>query len=132
MMNRHKEQGSQLVEFALVLPVILLLILGIIQFGWIFHQQIQIDNAVRLGARSAAVGDSNSAIIQDMQNECSFLLSESSITIDVFDTAGNNVGDPEDRTPSYHIRVQINIDAENLIPMPTIISLHAEAEFRIE
>lgn len=53
---RKNEKGQTLVEFALVLPVLLLLVMGVIQFGIIFSAQIALTNAAREGARAAAVG----------------------------------------------------------------------------
>jgi Flp pilus assembly protein TadG len=44
-----------MVEFALVLPVVLLLLMGIIQFGIVFNDYIQVTSAAREGARKAAV-----------------------------------------------------------------------------
>lgn len=49
------EQGSSAVEFALVMPVLVLLISGIIGFGFVFSQQIALGNAARQAARSLAV-----------------------------------------------------------------------------
>ena len=52
----HKrERGQALVEFALVLPVLLVLLCGIIDFGWLYYNQITLNNAAREGARYAAV-----------------------------------------------------------------------------
>ncbi len=50
-----QQEGQSAVEFALILPVLLLIVLGIIQFGLIFSAQISLENAVREGARTAAV-----------------------------------------------------------------------------
>jgi Flp pilus assembly protein TadG len=44
-----------MVEFALVLPLLLLLVLGIIQFGILFNNYVTLTDAVRAGARQAAV-----------------------------------------------------------------------------
>ena len=44
-----------MVEFALVIPLLLLLIFGIIQFGMLFHNYLALTDAVRVGARQAAV-----------------------------------------------------------------------------
>ena len=44
-----------MVEFAIVLPVLLLIVLGIIQFGFLFKDYIALTDAVRVGARQAAV-----------------------------------------------------------------------------
>ncbi len=42
-------------EFALVLPLMMLILLGIVQFGMVFKQYITLTDAVREGARKAAV-----------------------------------------------------------------------------
>ncbi len=47
------EKGAQLVEFALVLPLLLLVMLGIAEFGFIFHRFEVLTNAAREGARIA-------------------------------------------------------------------------------
>ncbi len=43
-------------EFALVLPILALLLFGVIQFGIVFNNYIQLTDAVRAGARQGAVG----------------------------------------------------------------------------
>jgi Flp pilus assembly protein TadG len=50
------ERGQTLVEFALVLPILSLLLLGVIQFGVAFNNYITLTDAVRAGARKGAVG----------------------------------------------------------------------------
>jgi Flp pilus assembly protein TadG len=54
-----KESGQTLVEFALILPILLLLIFGAIEFGRVFHATHVITSAAREGARAAAVGKPN-------------------------------------------------------------------------
>jgi TadE-like protein len=44
------------VEFALLLPLLILLLFGLIQFGAAFNTRIQATNAAREGARRAVVG----------------------------------------------------------------------------
>jgi Flp pilus assembly protein TadG len=44
-----------MVEFALVLPILLLLVMGIIQFGILFNNYVALTDGVRAGARQAAV-----------------------------------------------------------------------------
>jgi Flp pilus assembly protein TadG len=51
----RKEHGQALVEFALVAPVLLLLLFGIVQFGIAFNNSISLTDAVRAGARAAVV-----------------------------------------------------------------------------
>ena len=56
------QQGASVVEFALVLPLLLILVFGIIEASWAFAQQNDVRHGAREGARAAAVnvGDSNS------------------------------------------------------------------------
>jgi len=55
-LNRSgKERGQTMAEFALVLPVFALLLFGVIQFGIVFNNYLALTDAVRAGARTAAV-----------------------------------------------------------------------------
>ncbi len=47
------EQAQGMLEFALVLPILLFLVMGIIDFGFIFSSRIAIANAARTGVRYA-------------------------------------------------------------------------------
>jgi Flp pilus assembly protein TadG len=49
----HSEHGQAAVEFALVVPVLLLLLLGIIQGGIVFHNYLTVTDAARAAARQA-------------------------------------------------------------------------------
>jgi Flp pilus assembly protein TadG len=51
-----RDRGAAAVEFALLLPVLLLLIFGIIDFGRALNAQITLTQAAREGARLAATG----------------------------------------------------------------------------
>jgi Flp pilus assembly protein TadG len=52
---RKNQQGQAMVEFAIVLPVLLLLVLGLMQFGLAYFHHLTVTDAVRAGARQAAV-----------------------------------------------------------------------------
>jgi Flp pilus assembly protein TadG len=49
------DEAAQLVEFALVLPMLLLVVLGIAEFGFIFQRYEVVTNAAREGARMAVL-----------------------------------------------------------------------------
>lgn len=53
--RRDGERGQALVEFALVLPLLVLLLFAVIQFGIVYNNYITLTDAVRAGARKAAV-----------------------------------------------------------------------------
>jgi len=48
------ERGSALVEFALVAPLLLMLIFGMIAFGMVLYNQLALTNATNLGAQALA------------------------------------------------------------------------------
>lgn len=57
----RSESGQALVEFVLVAPLLLMLVLGIAQFGITFNNAITLTDAVRAGARAAVVSDPSGA-----------------------------------------------------------------------
>jgi Flp pilus assembly protein TadG len=61
MIRRRKislraQNGQTMAEFALVLPLLAMLLFGVIQFGIAFNNYITLTDAVRAGARKGAVG----------------------------------------------------------------------------
>ena len=50
------DRGAAAVEFALVMPLLLLLVFGIIDFGRAYNMQIMLTQAAREGVRVAALG----------------------------------------------------------------------------
>ncbi|MBP1949285.1 TadE/TadG family type IV pilus assembly protein [Virgibacillus litoralis] len=56
------QKGQSLVETALILPILLLLVFGITDFGRIFHAYLTLDHAGREAARTAAIGSADSVI----------------------------------------------------------------------
>lgn len=50
------EKGASAVEFAIILPILIILIFAIVQFGIAYNKYIAVTHAVREGARLAAVG----------------------------------------------------------------------------
>ncbi len=55
LFRRDREKGAAAVEFAIILPIFVLLIFGTMETGWFFAQQVEMRNAVREGARLAVV-----------------------------------------------------------------------------
>lgn len=61
--RNNSGKGQSLVETAIVLPLILLLLMGIIDFGLLFNNYIVISNASREAARKGALGGSDGDIL---------------------------------------------------------------------
>jgi Flp pilus assembly protein TadG len=51
----RREEGAALFEFALLMPILVILLLGIIEFGWLFAQMNEIRHVAQEGARWGAV-----------------------------------------------------------------------------
>lgn len=51
---RHSERGVAAVEFAIILPIFLLVLFGIVEFGGMMYDQQIIETAAREGARWGA------------------------------------------------------------------------------
>jgi Flp pilus assembly protein TadG len=60
-LRKHKN-GTALVEMALVLPLLLLLVFGMIDFGLVIKDRMALIQAAREGARIAAIGDTTANI----------------------------------------------------------------------
>lgn len=67
----HDERGQALLEMALVLPVLVLLLLGIIDLGRILFHEQAVTAAARDAARYASVGATDTQIGQALQADMS-------------------------------------------------------------
>jgi len=65
---RRDERGTTLVEFALVLPVLALVLFSILQFGLLFFNYIDLTSAGRDGARVAAVSRAKTDGVQAIKD----------------------------------------------------------------
>lgn len=57
MIRRTRRRGANVIEFALTLPVFLLMIFGLIEFGYFFGRQAVLDVAILEGTRAGAIVD---------------------------------------------------------------------------
>ena len=56
LQRRRGDDGASAVEFALVLPILVMLVFGIISFGIVFAQKLALANSTREAARASVVG----------------------------------------------------------------------------
>lgn len=66
--RRERERGASAVELAIVLPVLLLVVGGIIDFGRMFAAQMQVTQAAREGARMVALNYSAADVSTRVNN----------------------------------------------------------------
>ncbi|MEI8240018.1 MAG: TadE/TadG family type IV pilus assembly protein [Actinomycetota bacterium] len=60
--RRHEDHGAAMVEMALILPLLVMLLVGIVQFGLAYSSKVSIQAAAREGARALALGESTAAV----------------------------------------------------------------------
>jgi Flp pilus assembly protein TadG len=91
----RNEEGQAMVEFAMILPILITLVFGIIQFGILFNHSLTLTDAVRTGARQAAVsrtlpGDPVQAAKDRVKSAAagSLTLTDSDITVTPKDLSG--------------------------------------------
>lgn len=68
--GKRSQQGAAAVEFALILPIFLLLLFGMIEYGWILTNQIVLTHAVSEGARAAVKVEEDEAETFAKQSVC--------------------------------------------------------------
>lgn len=69
----RRRKGEAIVEFAVVLPILILIVLGIAVMGKMYFDYLTVQNAAREGARAAAVGKSDSEIVQIVKDRARLL-----------------------------------------------------------
>jgi Flp pilus assembly protein TadG len=79
------ERGATAVEFALLAPLFIMLLFGIISFGLVFAQQLGLSNGARQGARTGVVsGTTCKQIYKDAQDAAGTVgMSGSNVTVSI-------------------------------------------------
>jgi len=85
------KRGQAVVEFALILPVLMLLVVGILEFGIIMNQYMVVNEAAREGARSAALGNTN-ATVTAIATAAASPINTSQLTVAISPTASRTSG----------------------------------------
>jgi Flp pilus assembly protein TadG len=104
------EQGQTAVEFALVAPFIVVLLLAVIQFGIAFHNYVTITDAARAGARKAIVARFSGGSIDDAKQavrDSASQLDQSKLNVDVADPQWSTPGSVVTVTATYPYTINI-------------------------
>lgn len=120
-----RDRGAVMVEFALILPLLLMLVIGIIQFGFALNAQVAIQAAAREGARVAAVGGDGMAAAEDSLGE---MPQVADFAVDPIDPCSSSVDDDD---------VVVRVSAQYPFSIPFVpnlgsVTLRATAKMRCE
>jgi Flp pilus assembly protein TadG len=80
------EAGQSIVEAAFVIPLFILILCGILDFGWIFTNQLMVNNCSREGARYAVVHSDEmdlTSLITSRVLSTSGIMDTTNLTVDV-------------------------------------------------
>jgi len=91
--NRYirDRRGQAIVEMALILPVFIVLLLGMLYSGLVLQDYITLTEAARAGARVAAVGGNDTAVITAIDKAAPNILPARLTTTIVGNAAGSSV-----------------------------------------
>jgi len=98
-------RGQTIVEFALLAPIIILLIAAIIDFGMTMDRRLVLQHAAREGARMAAVNDDIDAVCDRIVDQGQGTVERDEVTFEYEDLDDNgeyNAGDNVKITLPYH------------------------------
>ncbi len=125
----NSQQGQALVELALVLPILLMLLFGIIEFGRIYGAYMVIGNLSRESARYGVVGHDDGQIRNLIISRRAWL-DESKLTINISPPyAERDKGDSLEVTIDYPVNLLMPIIAD-ILPNP--VELSVQCFMRVE
>jgi Flp pilus assembly protein TadG len=118
--ERHRgDSGAAAVEFALVLPLLLLLVVGMLDFGMTYNHWISLTNLAHEGARLAAVGPATAGDVKTLA--ASYGLDPAKVTAAVASATSGSLGKYWTVTVTYPYELTI----PGLVPSDGVITATA-------
>ena len=134
---RQPRRGQALVEFALVLPLLMLVLFGIVEFGRAWNAKQVLTDAAREGARLAVVGDPTITLTSQVDARVKEKIARggfdtTQVTVaypDGFKTGTGNITSVEVSMPYRFVVIQ---RLANLVTNNGVITLRTTARMRNE
>ena len=123
------EKGQSLIEFSIILPLLLLVVMGMVEFGMMLNSYLAINNAAREGARAGIVGCSDVEIESIVITASPVLNTENLIVTVTPDYASRNSGDTLTVRVVYNYHLTVPI-ISGIFNNPVI--MNAQVSMRIE
>ena len=136
--GQRDEKGQALVEFALLVPIFLMLLFAIVDFGMGFHSWITVTNSAREGARLGAVHATTEKIIERVEDTTTLINEDTNM--EVFVTNAADAGGQ----PGESVVVKVDYDYDLITPLASLVAfisgdiigptltLSSTAEMRLE
>lgn len=98
LLKKRRESGQSVVELALTLPLLLLLICGMIELGWLASNRLVLDNITREGVRAGIVATSAATNTSDVIARINgmkpdYMINDIGITVTYSDSSNFREGD---------------------------------------
>jgi Flp pilus assembly protein TadG len=121
---KKRQKGQSLVEFSLMLPVFLILVFGIIDFGMGLRAYITVAQATREGARFASIGNPGGGSGVCTSTTSGTAHAKACAAMGGLDAteATVNVTYPNGQVPGQSVRVAATYDYEYITPLSAVIN----------
>lgn len=139
--RRRGEHGAAAVEFALVLPILVVLFFGIVNVGFVLAQQLSLSNSARQAARFAVV-DVEGRVCGDIEDEArgaaeTLGMEASDPTYALTGATGPCERPCADATSTTDLTVTLSYHSEFVVPIPipgvpSGVDIDGEGVFRCE
>ena len=115
---RGDRRGAALVELAIVMPILCLLTLGLMEYGWVFMKISQVNQAARYGVRIAVRPD---ATTENVESAVASLMTQAGIKSSDYTVTYSDIAVAVGQPVSVHVTVnydKITLTGTGLVPLP--------------
>lgn len=127
----RRESGQSLVEFAIIVPVLLILVFGIIDFGMGLRAYITVTQATREGARYASVGNAAGTFSSGGTGDCDGSTSTTAVGrvcnamsgLNLINLTSVSVTYPGGAASGQSVRVAAQYRYEYITPVRTLVNV---------
>jgi Flp pilus assembly protein TadG len=136
LFGRRSESGTAAIEFGMFIPVLLILLTGTVELGFLMYEAMQVNNAVEAGALYAAKNGFNAASITSAVTNASVLPTGLNTltatpaptqfcgcpTVTGITNSGTCVNPPacaDGSTPGTYVQINAALTHTIIIPAPT-------------
>lgn len=126
----RSRRGASAIELAMVLPLLVYVAMGTVEYSWFLYQRTQVVHAVREGVRLAAVSELDAspapdtlatARTADVLDERGFAAGDVTIGTSYLDLTGDGAGTPD--TLTLNVTVVYQPIAAGLVPTPASMTV---------
>ncbi len=111
-------RGQAILEFAIITPLLLLFLFGIVDFAWVMNNKVVTVNAAREAARLGATGATVDEICDRAVAQSQELITRDHVTVEFVDTNGDNKLLPGDA-----VTVRISFPYRAITPLGGLVGV---------